>query len=341
MADDLDTVQDAPATEAPVAEKPTENTEGPSLRDALMQAYDKAEKTSDTPETPAEAAQRARDEKGRFATKSADKPTSEAATAPQASPAASEAPQSWSAEAKAHFATLPPALKQQVADWDAQATQAASKAQAYDAIDRVIGPRRDQFAATYGSVEQGLQTVFNTLDWAQRDPAGFARWFAQSARLTPQHLFPAGQQQQPQVDPQLAPVHQRLAAVDQRIQAFERQQQAQQVAQIGQTVEAFAEGKPHFSKVEGEMARLITAGLASNLQEAYDKAIRLDATVWEAIQAEKSAADVQAAKERAAKATRANAINVTSRGTSGTQPAARSLRDSLAASYEEARNRAA
>lgn len=74
-------------------------------------------------------------------------------------------------------------------------------------------------------------------------------------------------------------------------------------------IRSFAEAKgpdgnplrPHFNDVRQEMGRLISAGLAADLDSAYQKAIRTNDAVWAKVQGDESAKRAKAEAERVAK----------------------------------------
>ena len=88
------------------------------------------------------------------------------------------------------------------------------------------------------------------------------------------------------------------------------QQEQRERAQLQSDVEQFAQDKPHFEKVRGEMGRLIQSGLANDLNDAYERAIWLVPEVREQVQAElaeKTAKDKEAkSREQAEKARKAS-----------------------------------
>lgn len=273
-----------------------------------------------------------RDNSGRFESRAIDTPADDAPapaepeipdqpetiTAEPAAPAI-EPPSSWSAEQRAKWATLPPDVQEYVAQRESEAHKAISekgqRAAMYDAVEQAIGEHKTALIAEYGSVDRAVNTLVNVAMQAGRRPAEFIQWFAQQHRVDLSQLAaPAGQMAAP-ADPHLNHLSHTVTTLQQQVQ---QQQEAALAAQIT----AFAEAKdaagkplrPYFEDVRGDMARLMQAGIATSLDDAYAKATRANDAVWAKIEAQKEAARQAEAQARAAKAAeeakRAKAVNI-------------------------------
>lgn len=338
-------VADAASDAAPISDAPA-----PSIRDTmtavaerLMPARDDGGRYAGTDtaaeDAPAEAAP--------AATETTDHPVTkkdETAPAPSIEP-----PSSWSADVRAKWAALPPDLQTYIAKREGEAhqaiTQAGAKLKGYEALEPIIGPRRQALAATWGNEAAAIQQLFQLSDYATNDPQGFVQWFARQNRVDLSRLTTAPDARG--ADP-VATLERKLHAVESTI--VQQQQQALD-ADIRRFADATApDGKPlrpHFNELRAEMGRLINAGIAETLDDAYAKATRTNDAVWSKVQAEEAAqrasADAaKATKEReqrakaAKEAARAAGINVRSTGSvSGSPAGTANMRETMAAVYRK------
>jgi hypothetical protein len=328
-----ETMPDAPATIEPM-ETPAAS-EG-SMRDTMAGILAKYPGRGDDGQFESQ-----RVEPDAPATETTDQP--EATAAPEPATPVIEAPASWSAEKKAIWAAVPPEARDYILQREAEAHKAISekgaRAKLADDFEAAIGVHKTALVSEYGSLDRAVNTLVNVAMQAGADPAAFIRWFSQQHRLDLAQI--AGVQAQPgQQQPQ-------NTAVDQRIATLEQHIEQQMMAGMTSTIRAFAEAKdasgkpmrPHFEAVREEMGRLMQAGLAGTLDQAYAKAIRTNDAVWATVQAEEAATNAAKAKaehERAAKAAadakRASSVNVKPVGSaSGSPVKGATMRDTMAA----------
>ena len=129
----------------------------------------------------------------------------------------------------------------------------------------------------------------------------------------------SGGAQTGQPDPQVQWLSQQVQGLSQGWTQFQQAQAQAQQQQMQAQIGAFAADPQHthFEAVKATMAGLLQAGLAQNLQSAYDKAIRMHDDIWQqeqARQAETRAAEV--AKQQAEAAAKAKAAAVSPKGSS-------------------------
>ena len=218
-----------------------------------------------------------RDEHGRFAQK-VDK-ENELAESPQSKEPQTGTilpPRSWTAAAKAKFATLDPDVQQEVlrrekeiddgkAQWESRAEQVKRFESLFEPVkDRLTLSGIDQFAYT--------QALLKADELLRTNPqAGFQ----QLAQLYG-FQFPGTGQQPPQapVDPHLSALQQQVQQLTQVIssQQSAKEQQERQ-ATLGE-IEAFRSDPKHlyFDNVKPEMVKLLESGICGTLAEAYDLA---------------------------------------------------------------------
>jgi hypothetical protein len=105
-----------------------------------------------------------------------------------------------------------------------------------------------------------------------------------------------------------------------------------------QEINGFAQKAEHFEEARPTMISLLQSGMAETLQDAYDKAVRLDPELFNQIQQAqqaKAAAEKSAQLDRAAKAARAAAVSV--RGSTpgtNTAPKAQDRRSLLSEQFD-------
>lgn len=306
-----------------------------SIKETLRAAVDE-HKREPSPARQAAAAQRAREDTGKFApetksdkillapTKSEAKVEQPAKAAPEAitpspadkpgeqQPAASTpavaVPSSWSKEAKDAWASIPPAIQQAVAKREKEVSDGFAQYQARTReIDQAFTPQRRAALQQFGKTE--AQAIDQLFGWHEHlsNPQTRAQAFRALAQshgfdLSTLAQNPGQQQAQPQDpnDPRVF-VQQALqgtvSPLDQRLSALEQMLQRQQQSEVEGRIGDFSKDKPHFEKVRVTMGQLIQSGAATNLDDAYQKAVWADPE----IRADMLAAE-QAKREADAKA---------------------------------------
>lgn len=272
--------------------------------------------TSEATRTEGETAQqredRLRDERGRFA--KAEQVVGDAqppqSAQPTAQPVAADAtnvaapatpavdlrkpPSSWSKDQWERWNKLDPETQAYIEKREADYAKGVStyknqwdQAQPiFEAVQPFI-PELQQYGIQPGQWIQNLGTAHRTL--ALGSPEQKLQIFAKLATdygvplqaLAPAAPGPDGQPVQPQIDPQIGYMAQTVSQLQNRLQQFETFQQQQEQNRIQREIEAFKADKPHFDAVKGTMAQLLQSGVAPDLQNAYDKAIRLHDDIWQ------------------------------------------------------------
>jgi len=112
-------------------------------------------------------------------------------------------------------------------------------------------------------------------------------------------------------DPYHHQLEQRLAQQQAALNQITQSRQMAEEAQLGQTIEQFAQTHEHFDDVRETMADLLDKGFASDLNDAYAKAVRLNDDVFSRVsqQPTQQVNPVLRANE-AAKAAKASAVSV-------------------------------
>lgn len=320
------------------------DTSRKTIKESLKAAFDE-EKRQPSAARQEAAAKRAREEQtGKFAPGTKESTASQAQVetpaasseatqvpttakpaevAPASTPAA-DVPTSWSKEAKATWASIPPAAQQAVLKREKEVADGFARYQVRSQdIDQAITPARRARLQQLGIPSEG-RAIDQLFGWeeALRDPQRRVQAFrtlAQQYGIDPSTLAQAPGQSQ-QVDPNDPRqfVQQAVQPLFQEINALKAEREAERQAQLRRTHETvagdiatFSKDKTHFDKVRVAMGKLMASGYATDLNDAYDKATWADPEIRSEILAEQTAkqqADAKAAQEaQAAKAAEAEA----------------------------------
>lgn len=303
-----------------------------------------------------------RGDNGRFIPKTADaaggvneKPNDGTTGSDAAIAAVRNPPASWTPELKESWTRFDPAIQDFLLKRETESSKAiqerSERIKTYEdqarnqtELEKILSPRREKWALAGQSDHQQVQRLLAAQDLLNRDPAAGLRYLAQSYGLSPAQIFAAAQNQQA-VAPnplaaQLAQLEQRLAAREKAEDDRMKQTQEEQSATVQTEIDAFKAdtAHPHFETVKADMSLFLANGRAATLQEAYDKAVRLDPTLSQATPAVSqgdAAAKVAAEAEKAAaaaKIAKARAASPSVRGGptgSPVIPAKSSIRDNL------------
>lgn len=271
-------------------------------------------------ETPEQKATRERDAAGRFVAKPVEQ--SAPVTIPDADPAqatieqpspAIGTPKAWSAEAKAEWSKLSPAVQQAVLkreqEMDSGGRQWSTEKRAYEQVFAPVQTLSQQYQMKPADVVDRLVTVERRL----ADPAQSAQVIAELADSygvdlaalvngTPQPK-PAQQQFNPEIIPQIV-----QKQVTQSLQAWQENQAVTgMITTFGTEKDQTGQLKhPHFSNedVKKRMGALLGSGLAKDLEDAYQQSIWASSdlrTTLMAPQQQTQQRTTQVAKAKAAK----------------------------------------
>lgn len=309
-----------------------------SLREALSSALDAAEPLPDTPEAqvetasaevPAETAAeaRSRDEKGRFAAKESAAPAQTPEATPEANveaqpvPVAAEPlkpPSSWKKDYWESFGKLDPQVakyiherEQQFASGVSTYRQEAERAKELWGAIAPFQPVLQQHGIQPG---QWISQLGNAhMQLVQGTPQQKLAMFQKLAQDYGVSLESVQTGQVGPVEQYLSPLQEQVRQLQGQFSSYQQQIQQQEQAAIMQQIEAFKANATHFDEVRETMAGLLSAGLADDLQSAYDKAIRMNDDLFaqaqqaKAAEAEKARQEAEAARVNKA---RANAVSV-------------------------------
>lgn len=292
-----------------------------TLRDTLASSFDAVESAS-APSTEVitqeQVPERPRDETGKFTVKpkeeaveTVEKPQAQVQTQTETTQQRPNRPSTWKKdywEAYDKLAAENPQLAQYINQRESEYKTGVStyKAEADNArrLNEAIAPFIPDLQRNNIDPTVWISNLGNAhRKLALGSPDEKLQMFAQLARDYGVPL--PGLQQQGQVDPRAQWMEQQLNELRGTVTSFVNQQAAQQQAQINNMVESFkadTEKYPHFESVRENMAQLLEAGLAPDLETAYHKAVRMDDGLFDSLLAsrqQQSASQVQATVQKA------------------------------------------
>jgi hypothetical protein len=291
-----------------------------------------------------------RDESGRFA-KSEPQPEAEA----EEPPVWRRPPASWKKDYHEVWQKADPKMQEYA--WQREEQMRAgvepllSKAQFADAMQEAISPYMNTIQGLGLTPDKAVGALMEA-DHKLRtsDPQTKMQYFMQLAQsyginlgaMQPQ--APGAAPMQPNsVDPLVWQLQNELNQVRGEVMGWKQQQEMMENQTLLNEINQFSLKAEHFEDVRPTMIQLLQSGVAQTLDEAYDKAIRLDPNLFEqtlkAKQAEEAAKQAKEAN-RVAKSARAAAVSVRS-ATPGanTAPKAANRRALLEEAFSETETR--
>jgi hypothetical protein len=349
-----------------------------TLRDMLSAKLDASESadaaqtqvaTSAPGETPAavsetteQAAQRARDEQGRFAAKEqAAIATPQATQAPVGTPAVQAEPvarpTTWKREylplydKLAKGEALTPEESRKLAPYMTQREKEfATGVSTYKAEAQNAKELQDALTPFMADLQQhnikpstwitNLGNAHTTL--VKGSPEQKIQMFA---RLAQQYGVPLAAVAAPEgqtIHPVVSNLMQQIESLKSQVTTVTGWREQMQQETLQQQISKFsdAEKYPHFEAVRGDMAQLLESGVAKDLDQAYTKAVRLNDDVW-TLEQERQAAAAEATRQAADKTAaaaqaRTRAVSTRTSTPSGTavNSGAKDRRASLAEKFD-------
>ncbi len=300
---DAESASPADAASAPVADKTDHPTDPARYADGTY----KRTKTEAAPEKAAPV-------DPKLPSTDATKASEPAASNPQDAP-----PAGWTAEAKAEWSKLSPALKAAVLKREVEIASGGRQwSEEKRRYEGVLSPVAQAASRRGISTEEGIQRLVAAQNRLDENPAQAIKWLAQSygvdlATLAGQPPAEGVREQSPDiaalvrqaVQPMLAPLQERFYAED----------NARQQSTVNLVTDfAASPGREHFPAVQEEIMAMIPQIKTMNpawspdkvLQEAYDRAVYANPTTRAAVlaanEAQAEAKRQTEAKARAAKA---------------------------------------
>lgn len=259
-----------------------------------------------------------------------------------------EAPKHWSDADKALFGTAPPDIRKRWIDreaesarsYDAKYQELASFRREREALDELFKPfSRDLQLAGIDRTAM-VRSFLGVHQLLQEDPRQAIQWILQNYQIDPSVL----NAQEEQTDPRFAKLEQRFQQFEGKLTGFMSAQQQQEHQGNLSRVQTFAEAKgddgkllhPYFDEVATDIVQLMKAG-EKDLEKAYTKAVRLNDSIFEKMQTEKTlGTSKDRDRERLAEISKAKRAAVGNEGPQPKGPAKpRSLDEDLRSGFAE------
>lgn len=263
-----------------------------------------------------------------------------------------KAPQSWKQDMKEHFDTLDPSVQDEIlrreADYNKGIQRYAESAKYAETIKPAIDKWQPYLAQLDVPPAQAfdvlIQAEYNLRHGSPEQKTGAFLKLAHDYGIDLGQVAAIAQgQAQPQVDPNINQAFKRVQQLEEyiRTQQFEKKQQLEQSQQKEQTelqsqIEKFSSdpNHPHFEQVREDMAKLLQAGYAETLDDAYEKAIWARGDIRSTLLKDSEAKRIQEKAKVAGKA-KAKAVSVKGSPSGAAVPVANaSIRDDLVAAFE-------
>jgi hypothetical protein len=272
-------------------------------RDVVARELDKLDEAEKAePNEPARAEPQA--EKLEKAHESEDKPEPATEDKPQRNPFAA-----WKKPAQEALSQLPPETQQYIVEREQQfhkgIQQYKEDAQKGRSLGNALAPHMEYLNQLQVAPEVAINKLIETeRKLRTSDPQTKAKEFV---RLAHDYGIDINSLTSVPFDPYHHNLEQQLAQQQQQLAQLSQSRQMAEEAQLGQTIEQFAQSHEHFDEVRETMADLLDKGFATDLNDAYAKAVRLNDDVYGRIQPTNT--NLQRAND-AAKAAKASAVSV-------------------------------
>ena len=305
-------------------------------KELLEQQFEQSE------QTPSQG----RDEQGRFA--EVQEQPAEAAE----EPLWRKPPASWKKEYHEHWAKADPKIQEYAWQREEQMKRGVepllSKAQFADAMNQALEPYLPTIQGLGLKPEQAVAALAQA-DYTLRNspPAQKMQYLTQLAAsygINLNQVMQGGQQTaQPSIDPMVYQLQNELNTVRGEVMGWKQQQEMAENQTLLNEINSFSMTAEHFEEARPTMIQLLQSGVAETLDDAYEKAIRLDSDLFDKVQSARQAEVSQrqaTEKNRAVKIARAAAVSV--RGSTpgtNTAPKAHSRRAMLEEAFDESSSR--
>ena len=226
-------------------------------------------------------------------------------------------PASWKKDYHEAWTTADPKLKEYA--WKREEEMKAgvqpllSKAQFADQMQQAIEPYMQNIRGLGIEAPQAVKALMEADNVLRHgSPQQKQQYFAQLAQ---QYGINMGDVQMQPTDPNFFAIQNELAQVRGEVLNWKQAQETAQNQALLQEINQFQTKAEYFEEARPTMIQLLNSGVAQDLQDAYEKAIRLDNDLFtKHQQASQGAADAakREASNRAAKAARAAAVSVKS-----------------------------
>lgn len=207
----------------------------------------------------------------------------------QPSTAVGAAPVSWAAEAKASWASLPPAIQNAVLKREAEVSSGfRQKSDEVRRYEQVIAPVAQEAARLGMQPDQAINALMSAHHMLQQDaPAAIARLAQQyGVDLATLASNPPAIQAQPRHDPMVSQLYQTVTTLQSRLDDISNTEMKKHYESVS--------SKPHFEQVRQDMARIVQTlpphlTAAEMFEQAYEQAVWVNPEVRAQLIAEQTA----------------------------------------------------
>jgi hypothetical protein len=229
-------------------------------------------------------------------------------------------PASWKKDYHEVWQTADPKLKEYAWQREEEMKKGVepllSKAQFADQIQQAIEPYQNNLRTLGIAPPEAIKALMDADNVLRHGtPQQKAQMFSTLSQQYGVNLGEIGSLQQQPVDPTVSMLQNELYSVKNEVMTWKQQQEAAQNQALLGEINNFAEKAEFFEDARPTMIQLLNSGMAQNLDDAYNKALRLDESLsnklQQSLQAKTEAAKRESAN-KAAKAARAAAVSVRS-----------------------------
>jgi hypothetical protein len=305
----------------------TQAAEPEDTRDVVERELDKLE-VAESAEPAQEAAPRddGRGSDGRFAKSGAVEADAPIEPQQQEAEQVNESParnpfSAWRKDAQTALSALPPETQQYIIDREQQfhrgIEQYKTEAHRGRSIGASLAPYMDYLGQLQVTPEQAIPRLIETERVLRT--AGPQERTEMFLKLAHDYGIDVQGLTNVQFDPYRYSMEQRLAEQQAQLEQLSQSRQMADDAQLSQSIGQFASTHEHFDEVRETMADLLDRGFAGNLDDAYDKAVRLNDGLFTRQQHGAQMGNMQRA-DLAAKAAKSAAVSVKGAPTGVTRP---------------------
>ena len=229
-------------------------------------------------------------------------------------------PASWKKDYHEVWQTADPKLKEYAWQREEEMKKGVepllSKAQFADQIQQAIEPYQNNLRTLGIAPPEAIKALMDADNVLRHGtPQQKAQMFSTLSQQYGVNLGEIGSLQQQSVDPTVSMLQNELYSVKNEVMTWKQQQEAAQNQALLGEINNFAEKAEFFEDARPTMIQLLNSGMAQNLDDAYNKALRLDealsSKLQQSLQAKTEAAKRESAN-KAAKSARAAAVSVKS-----------------------------
>jgi len=284
-------------------------------REKLLEQFEQVESA---PETVREDVPR--DEQGKFAAKEPEQTMVQQAQEPVEEPVWKRPPASWKKDYHDVWQTADDRMKEYA--WQREEQMKAGvqplmeKARIADQFNEVLNPYMETIRGLGMDAPKAVKALMEA-DHALRysDPQQKQQLFMRLAQQYGVNLGDMSQLPQQMVDPNISALQQELNRVRGEVLSWKEQQEQVQNQSLLSEIDSFAMRAEHFEEARPTMISLLQSGVATTLEDAYEKALRLDDNLYQQVQQSRQAqveTQQKVVANQAAKKARAAAVSVRS-----------------------------